>query len=348
MSFPEEASRREGPGHFPAKIHQKLFNDKYEIIRKLGYGPRSSTWLVWRKSDDRYFAVKIYTIAASTRAEEVEIPILQSVGKFRWRPPYLSLKDSFWERAYNGSHFCIITSFLSTTVEDLRLEEETHKLPVDVVQRVVYCVCKALKELHGANIMHGAVNAGNVYFSTGTMRPKLDSEDRPSTTKIGKFYTVASQPLKHRFRWRDKTDFVSEWPLHLVNLGHGTSPQKSKFKPEPGNDYLSAPETLSQNPSVSPKTDMWQLGCMILKLLTGSNPPFIGGDDAYSRLASIQAALGDGSTKSIEALLVDVLDKRDAAEAAGFIRDCLRLDPSRRLTADQALRHMWLADANLG
>ncbi|KIM35634.1 hypothetical protein M413DRAFT_14463 [Hebeloma cylindrosporum] len=280
MSFSEEASH-EGPGHFPGKIHKKLSNGKYEIIRKLGYGPRSSTWLVWRKSGDRYFAVKIYTIAASTRAEEVELPILQST----------------------------------------------------------------LDLLHGADIMHGAVNAGNVYFETAISKPELDSENRPSIKKLGKFHTVASQPLKHSFSLRDKNIFESEWPLQLVNLGHA---QKSTFKPESGNDYLSAPETLSPNPSVSPKTDMWQLGCMILKLLTGSNPPFISGDEASSRLASIQAALGDGSTKSIEALLVDVLEKRDAAEAAVFIRDCLRLDPSRRLIADQALRHRWLAGADLG
>ncbi|KIM35625.1 hypothetical protein M413DRAFT_32379 [Hebeloma cylindrosporum] len=307
MSFPEEASR-EGYDYFPVKIHQKLSNNKYEIIRKLGCGPRSSTWLAWRASDDNYFSIKIYTIAASKRAEEVELPILQLP--------------------------------LSTTVEDLRLKEETHKLPVLVVQRAVHCACEALHVLHGANIMHGAVNAENVYFATGTTTPKLNPEDRPSVKKIGKFYVIASQPLKHPFRWRDKRDIVSEWPLQLVNLGHA---QKSTFKPEPGNDYLSAPETLSQKPSVSPQTDMWQLGCMILKLLTGSNPPFISGDDASSRLASIQAALGDGSAKSIQALLVDVLDKRDAAKAAGFIRDCLHLNPSRRLTADKALQHGWFA-----
>lgn len=47
--FPEEAlnlSSSEGFGYFPGYPGQKLNKDRYEISRKLGFGPRSSTWLV--------------------------------------------------------------------------------------------------------------------------------------------------------------------------------------------------------------------------------------------------------------------------------------------------------------
>lgn len=163
MSFPEEpldlSPTSGGPGYFAATIHQKLNNDKYEIIRKLGYGPRSSTWLIWREYDDVYFSVKIYTVAASEHAKEVELSILQSVKRLDPNLPLSRLQDSFWEKGYHGSHFCIVTNPLSTTVEDLRLEEEAQRLPVHVVQRIVYSAALALEGLHSAGIMHGGMFA---------------------------------------------------------------------------------------------------------------------------------------------------------------------------------------------
>ncbi|KAH9481456.1 SRSF protein kinase 1 [Psilocybe cubensis] len=338
MSFPEEplnlSPASGGPGYFVATIGQKLNKDKYEIIRKLGYGPRSSTWLVWCEYDDAYFSVKIYTVAESKRAEEIELPILRSVKNLSSTLPLPWYQDSFWETGYHGSHFCIVTNPLSTTVEALRLEEEAKKLPVHVVQRIIYCTTLALEGLHSAEIMHGAVNAGNIYFATGTqadvLRPQLEEEEEPLTIPIGNFEAVESQPIKHSLRgWKHKKAIVSEWPLYLLNLGHA---QRSTYKPESSWDYASAPETISQNPSCSLQTDIWQLGALTFKILTGSNlPGFVDEDEGLNL---------------IHAALVTSLHKDDVSAASGFIKDCLRADPSNRLTAKEALRHTWLSKAN--
>ena len=47
--FPEEPLNlpaSEGFGYYPACPGLKLKEGRYEVIRKLGYGPRSSVWLV--------------------------------------------------------------------------------------------------------------------------------------------------------------------------------------------------------------------------------------------------------------------------------------------------------------
>ena len=47
--FPEEPLNlptSEGFGYYPAYPSLKLKEGRYEVIRKLGYGPRSSLWLV--------------------------------------------------------------------------------------------------------------------------------------------------------------------------------------------------------------------------------------------------------------------------------------------------------------
>jgi len=74
-SFPEEPlhlSPSEGGGYYPATIHQKLNNDKYEIVRKLGYGGtgkfarhvrsgaiRSCKWVASKKTVKHAFAIYV-------------------------------------------------------------------------------------------------------------------------------------------------------------------------------------------------------------------------------------------------------------------------------------------------
>ena len=158
MSFPEEPldlPPSDGGGYYPVSLYQKLDGGKYEVVRKLGYGPRSSTWLVFRSNRPAYFAVKIYTVAASERARTMELPIAQEVDKLDpslWLPVF---HGSFWERSSAGSHLCSVTNPLSTSVRHLQLSAPKQRLPVHAVQRIVYFAADALRGLHAAGIMHG-------------------------------------------------------------------------------------------------------------------------------------------------------------------------------------------------
>ena len=166
--LPEEAlnlSPSKGGGYYPATIHKKLNGEKYEIIRKLGYGPRSSTLLVLRVHDPEYFAVKVFTIAASKRACKYRGTSYHQ-GKVS-RSGSLELPtfhDSFWEdisssgsHLWSGSHFCIVMNPLSTSVKDLQQDAKNQRFPVHVVQRILWSVSSSLNGLHNAKIMHGRV-----------------------------------------------------------------------------------------------------------------------------------------------------------------------------------------------
>jgi len=167
MSFPEEPLNRppsEGGGYYPAAVHQKLNGEQYQIVRKLGYGSRSSTWLVERARDNEYFAVKIMTVAASEQAKTTELPIFKSVASIRDNilPVFYG---SFWEQSGAGSHLCIAMNPLSTSVHSLQLDAEYQRLPVHAVQRIVFTVVGALRALHDIDIMHG----GKSPIFTGTI-----------------------------------------------------------------------------------------------------------------------------------------------------------------------------------
>ena len=157
--FPEEPldlSPAEGGGYYAAEIHQKLQGGKYEIVRKLGYGPRSSTWLTLRAHDHKYSAVKIFTVAASERARSVQLPIVKVVpklGAFIFK----AFHGSFWEESSAGSHLCFVANPLSTSVRDMQRDAENHRLPVHAVQQIVSTVADSLLNLHRVKIMHGGI-----------------------------------------------------------------------------------------------------------------------------------------------------------------------------------------------
>ena len=78
-------------------------------------------------------------------------------------------------------------------------------------------------------------------------------------------------------------------------------------------------------------TDMWSAGCILYELLSG-NIAFDEGnrDDTREVIERGEFSLDGGSWDDIS------LDAKD------LVRSLLRLTPSSRLTATQALQHPWI------
>jgi serine/threonine-protein kinase SRPK3 len=161
MSFPEEPldlSPSEGGGYYSAAIHERIHNGEYEIIRKLGYGPRSSTWLVLHTSQDEpiYSALKIFTVAASEEAQGTELPILKAMSDLELFDLGLPIfRGSFLEQSSAGTHLCIVMSAMSTSARALQRGADRNRLPIHVVQGLVYTTANALVGLHKEKVMHG-------------------------------------------------------------------------------------------------------------------------------------------------------------------------------------------------
>ncbi|KAF9476383.1 kinase-like protein [Pholiota conissans] len=373
MSFPEEhldLAPSEGGGYYPATIHQRIHNGEYEIIRKLGYGPRSSTWLVLHDSQHEpvYSALKIFTVAASEEAKDTELPILKAVTdlrRFSLRLPVFH--GSFWEQSSAGTHLCIAMNAMATSARALQRGANENRLPVHVVQKLIYTAANALAGLHKEKIMHGGIDADSIYLGatmqTEYLKPVLDSEPQPTTVVVKGFTTVLSQPLSTEYKWNDKQKNVVDWAVHVGNLGHA---QRRTYAPENGNTYSFAPETLLEQASCSLMTDIWMLGCLTYTLLTNTELFEMPGPAAH-RISAMHAVsedeipiswLNDEKLKeysanartsniaSIESGLEHAVHKDDVGPTAAFIKSCLRLDPQKRLTAHECRRHEWLSMAN--
>ena len=154
--FPEE--QLDSPlGYFSAQPGQTLKDGTWTITRKLGWGPRSSTWLVIDKND-QHRALKILTAAATAnpKAKNERYFVLKAMKATDSGVP--ELLDTFEEKNEQGRrHFCLLFRLLGPSVEDLRQGNAYHgqNLPVHIVQKVIGDISESLAHLARQNIIHG-------------------------------------------------------------------------------------------------------------------------------------------------------------------------------------------------
>ncbi|KAJ3532721.1 hypothetical protein NMY22_g7629 [Coprinellus aureogranulatus] len=260
-----------GFGYYPANAHQILDGGKYTIVRKLGWGPRSSTWLVRRtkKGSMYYLAAQIFTVAASKAVAERLHPIIRN--RLLIKTDIVSLPtvhSRFWETSVHGKHFCMTLNPYGPPIKSLlrkAVKDGQAGLPVHTVQYTTSRVVQALSVFHHKKIMHGDVTPERVVFDilmgSSCVEPLLDAEPTSEAVFVDGFPVLPSQPLDlNKHKWNEPMSHVADWMLSLVWYGHA---QASPYKVEAGHDYCSAPETLLANPTCGPETDIWMLGCLV-------------------------------------------------------------------------------------
>jgi serine/threonine-protein kinase SRPK3 len=154
--FPEE--QLDSPlGYFPTQPGKTLKGGTWTITRKLGWGPRSSTWLAINKDDD-HRALKILTAAATAdpNAKNECRFLLEAVKAVPSGVP--ELLETFEEKDERGrKHLCLLFRLLGPSVEDLRQGNayDGHNLPIHIVQKVIGDISDRLANLATRNIIHG-------------------------------------------------------------------------------------------------------------------------------------------------------------------------------------------------
>lgn len=158
MSFPEEPLDSPA-GYFAARTGQQLHDGKWTIIRKLGWGPRSSTWLAVNRDDDHYVALKIFTASATQDSSALnELKFLYLVQDLSSNN-INEIVQHFDEQSSHGKHLCIALRPLNVSVETLRRSNsaEGEYLPLHIVQKIVADILPGLSALKKKGIIHGGM-----------------------------------------------------------------------------------------------------------------------------------------------------------------------------------------------
>lgn len=113
-------------GYHPVKIGD-LFQSRYHVTRKLGWGHFSTVWLCWDLIDKRYVALKIVKSASHfTETAKDEIKILKAVRDSdptdKNRNKTVQLLNDFKITGVNGHHVCMVFEVLGHNLLKLILK----------------------------------------------------------------------------------------------------------------------------------------------------------------------------------------------------------------------------------
>ncbi|XP_025908971.1 SRSF protein kinase 1 isoform X1 [Nothoprocta perdicaria] len=145
-----------------------LFNGRYHVIRKLGWGHFSTVWLAWDIQGKRFVAMKVVKSAEHyTETALDEIKLLKSVRSSDPNDPnkerVVQLLDDFKISGVNGSHICMVFEVLGHHLLKWIIKSNYQGLPLPCVKKIIKQVLQGLDYLHTkCRIIHTDIKPENI------------------------------------------------------------------------------------------------------------------------------------------------------------------------------------------
>lgn len=328
----EDMSQYKKGGYHPVEIGD-LFENRYVVIKKLGWGVFSTVWLCRDEVQETYVALKIsrssryYADAASS-----EIAILQNINEklqdletgcvFSPKNYLVTLLDSFTHRGPNGRHVCMVFEILGMNLLEVLKIYGFEGLPVDICKSFFIQILTALDFLHRVcGVIHTDLKMenillkltpiqisellqyGNVYTKIRRRVEKIEEIPKlfgRSLSKLtidkfsnGKIENINSDLPK---KYKDEEVFFNpKLEIKIVDFGNSVLSSSSCNNEIQTREYRSPEVILGYRYSTS--TDIWSFGCIAFEMLTGEELFTPQKGEGFSEdddhLASIWELLGD-------------------------------------------------------
>ncbi|GIZ43342.1 hypothetical protein CKM354_000657400 [Cercospora kikuchii] len=252
---------------YPVRIGE-IFESKYEILLKLGYGSVSTAWLCRNLETQQYVTFKIYMTGHRQAQNEVKVlQHIQDVGSDNHPGSQLvrRMLDTFELPGEMGSHTCIVHTPLSLTMRDIR-NMAGGQIPSSILKPLVYGLLVALEYLHSeAHVVHTDIQECNIMLSIDdhSFLDELVEQEReqPSPRKHAGDRTIYSTVEL------DMPDEPGDATIcDFGDAKFGQAPFEGEVMP----DLYRAPEIVLGIPW-NEKIDIWSFGLMIWDLLEGKH-----------------------------------------------------------------------------
>jgi len=154
-------------GYHPVKIGD-LFNNRYHVVRKLGWGHFSTVWLCWDLTEKKFVALKVVKSAAHyTETALDEIKLLKCVrdtdGTNPFRERTVQLLDDFKISGVNGTHVCMVFEVLGHNLLKFIIRSNYQGIPLTNVKIMMKQVLEGLDYLHtSCKIIHTDIKPENI------------------------------------------------------------------------------------------------------------------------------------------------------------------------------------------
>ncbi|XP_070758158.1 SRSF protein kinase 1b [Enoplosus armatus] len=177
-------------GYHHVKIGD-LFNGRYHVIRKLGWGHFSTVWLAWDIQEKRFVAMKVVKSAEHyTETALDEIKLLKSVRNTDPSDPnrekVVQLLDDFKISGMNGTHVCMVFEVLGYHLLKWIIKSNYQGLPLASVKSIIRQVLQGLDYLHTkCKIIHTDIKPENILLTVNEPYIKKMAAEATQWQKTG-------------------------------------------------------------------------------------------------------------------------------------------------------------------
>ncbi|KAL7930727.1 kinase-like domain-containing protein [Trichoderma chlorosporum] len=263
-----------------------IFNNRYKVLNKLGYGQYSTVWLVrdLQVSDDDDGSVKFRALKVlradcyGHRLDTFEREILKCLRdadhhEHLGHAFICHLIDDFEHQGPNGTHVCFVFELMGETLYTFGdWFRSNGMIPYGVIHRFAIQLVLALDFAHCHNVIHTDIKPDNIFvkfrdyslIESGYLKEiPIPQQDR----KDMEYRPVPSQPL--RWFYFTDADVAHKIEFDIVLGDWGVSSWSSKhlaqlIQPR----VLRAPEVIIGAPWDA-STDWWNLGAVLLEVYRG-------------------------------------------------------------------------------
>ncbi|KAG6007508.1 hypothetical protein E4U21_005977 [Claviceps maximensis] len=249
---------------YPVRLGQ-IFESKYQVVAKLGFGTASTVWLCRELLGKRsLLTLKVCTYQAGTGKENNELAIsqhLQSVeGEHPGRAMIRVARDDFHVAGPHGVHQCLVFDPLGVTFTKFKNRLPNKVMDKLLLQQTLELIIITLDFLHQANVVHTDLSPNNILLGSqdaAVFENIQKSElEHPSARKILSdriIYLSQVVPVTSGF------PFICDFGAARIGTSHSGDVMPGVYR---------APEII-MGMEWDSKIDIWSVGCMIWDLFEG-------------------------------------------------------------------------------
>ncbi|KAI9892748.1 MAG: hypothetical protein M1814_001168 [Vezdaea aestivalis] len=255
------------------------FNDRYQVVTKLGWGSSSTVWLArdlhrWRWQPSRYVTLKINTcdFDDSEGAEhELNISRRLATNPSHEGFPYVrTVIDTFKVAKWNDMQVCLVFEPMREPLWRFQQRCKNRKFPLDLLRGYIELLLKGLDYIHSqCQVVHTDLKLDNILVGfeeqsviEDFVRAQAESPMSRKNENDRSVYRSHNDfgPLRSFYILPQITDFG------LAQRGDGPQPQIHPIQP----DHYRAPEVVL-GAGWTYSADIWNLGVMIWNLMEGKD-----------------------------------------------------------------------------
>ncbi|KAK2801982.1 hypothetical protein FQN50_007540 [Emmonsiellopsis sp. PD_5] len=270
VKFEEEELPDYKPEHFYPVSLGDVFESKYQVVAKLGFGVGSSVWLCRDLGSGNYLALKICTCAQEpgvTAQSANELAVAKRIQKVSsgehpggryLRPPIVD----FMIHGPHGEHRCLLYTPQGMDFTKFRGLLPDCRLGKALLQQTYQLVLIGLDLLHQVGVVHTDISPNNILLGAkdhSVFRAIEQSEsEHPSTCKI----------LEDRTIYRSQSMPITDGAPVLCDFGRARIGRGAKHRGDVMPGFYRAPEVILEM-EWDCKIDIWSIGVMVWDLFEG-------------------------------------------------------------------------------